>query len=432
MPEGPELHLAARFVNAVCTGRVFSGKPVKSEVNWKNPEVAFEAAAYTVSAVSRGKEVQLMSELPKHAHLMFYTRDKPPMVLSFVDVRRFGRWEVGGGWQKDRGPCVILEYQDFRSHVLSSLADTAFNRPICEVLLNQKYFNGVGNYLRAEVLYRLGIPPFVSARSVLEPLAKAEELVAQNGKKGVKIKTEQPDLLELCNKLALEVVSLGAMTYSHAPDSESSHDAFLRWLQCYYNSDMRTLVDHNGRTIWFKGEAGPLAPKGGKSRGTNKRMEASVKKRKSANKVDQDETVKKVKVEGKRETKKVSKVKKTPTRHPKKHKSGQDQKQVSAGIRKKHSSQAKKDYSKELTGASAEKGRRNRTWRDKVQEVTSHGPGRSPSRCLVFPTSADRNGPVYYWNVTSETCDRSSGSYVPDNLCRPPPLFRVSQGRFQE
>ncbi|XP_035668193.1 endonuclease 8-like 1 [Branchiostoma floridae] len=308
MPEGPELHLAARFVNAMCAGRVFTGKPVKSEVNWKNPEVSFEAEAYTISAVSRGKEVQMslnpleeedkgkkkkkgkvleslkivfrfgmsgmfrftpVSEIPKHAHLMFHTRDEPPMVLSFVDVRRFGRWEVGGGWQKDRGPCIILEYQDFRSHVLSSLADTAFNRPICEVLLNQKYFNGVGNYLRAEVLYRLGIPPFVSARSVLEPLAKTEELLAQNGRKGVKVKTEQPDLLELCNKLALEVVSLevtfvcsGGTTYNHSPDSESSHNAFLRWLQCYYNPDMRTLVDHNGRTIWFKGEAGPLAPKG--------------------------------------------------------------------------------------------------------------------------------------------------------------------------
>ncbi|KAI8506175.1 Endonuclease 8-like 1 [Branchiostoma belcheri] len=412
MPEGPELHLAARFVNAMCAGRVFSGKPVKSEVNWKNPEVAFEAAAYTVSAVSRGKEAAITFDNGFQTGPYFTVRpgpelvierfhgfhqDKPPMVLSFVDVRRFGRWEVGAGWQKDRGPCVILEYQDFRSHVLSSLADTAFNRPICEVLLNQKYFNGVGNYLRAEVLFRLGIPPFVSARSVLEPLAKTEELVAQNGKKGVKIKTEQPDLLELCNKLALEVVSLGATTYSHAPDSESSHDAFLRWLQCYYNSDMRTLVDHNGRTIWFKGEAGPLAPKGGKSRGTNKRMEASVKRRKSANKVDQDETVEKSKSRGEERNQECQQSQEDSNqehqskgsqhqgcqRHSKKHKSGQDQKQVSAGIRKKHSSQAEKDYkshSKELTRASAEKGCCYRTWRDKVQEVTSNGPGRSPSR----------------------------------------------------
>ncbi|KAI8515493.1 hypothetical protein Bbelb_063060, partial [Branchiostoma belcheri] len=36
-----------------------------------------------------------------------------------------------------------------------------------------------------------------------------------------------------------------------------------------------------------------------------------------------------------------------------------------------------------------------------------------------------RNGPVYSWNVTSETRGRSSGSYVPDNLCRPPSLFRI-------
>ncbi|KAI8491128.1 hypothetical protein Bbelb_311690 [Branchiostoma belcheri] len=41
-----------------------------------------------------------------------------------------------------------------------------------------------------------------------------------------------------------------------------------------------------------------------------------------------------------------------------------------------------------------------------------------------------RNRPVYSWNVTSETRDRSSGSYVPDNLCRPPSLFRVCLGKY--
>ena len=48
-------------------------------------------------------------------------------------------------------------------------------------------------------------------------------------------------------------------------------DAFNNWLQCYYQDGMNNLVDHNGRTIWFKGPAGPLKPtKGrfaGKSRG---------------------------------------------------------------------------------------------------------------------------------------------------------------------
>ena len=51
---------------------------------------------------------------------------------------------------------IILHYfhiyfyqtKDFRSNILNNLEDVAFNGPICETMLNQKYFNGIGNYLR--------------------------------------------------------------------------------------------------------------------------------------------------------------------------------------------------------------------------------------------------------------------------------------------
>ena len=26
----------------------------------------------------------------------------------------------------------------------------------------------------------------------------------------------------------------------------------MEWLQCYYNPEMRNVVDHDGRTMWFK------------------------------------------------------------------------------------------------------------------------------------------------------------------------------------
>jgi endonuclease VIII-like 1 len=113
-------------------------------------------------------------QLPKHAHLQFYTCDRK-QVLSFVDYRRFGRWFVNGDWGKDRGPCVITEYLPFRQNVLDHLEQSAFDRPICEAMLNQKYFNGVGNYLRAEVLFRLGVKPFDQARKVLTPLLVKKE-----------------------------------------------------------------------------------------------------------------------------------------------------------------------------------------------------------------------------------------------------------------
>lgn len=145
MPEGPELHLASQFVNEACGALVFGGCVEKSSVS-RNPEVPFESSAYRISASARGKELRLIlsplpgaqppqeplalvfrfgmsgsfqlvprEELPRHAHLRFYTAPPgPQLALCFVDVRRFGHWDLGGKWQPGRGPCVLQEYEQFR------------------------------------------------------------------------------------------------------------------------------------------------------------------------------------------------------------------------------------------------------------------------------------------------------------------------------
>lgn len=152
MPEGPELHLASLYVNKMCNGVVFTGPVRKSEVS-KSPDVPFTCEAYRITATSRGKEVKLTltpmksddtkrkakkgqadqpmdvvfrfgmsgyfrftteDELPKHAHLRFYSTEKPCRVLSFVDARRFGSWQHSGTWQPSRGPCIMFEYKSFR------------------------------------------------------------------------------------------------------------------------------------------------------------------------------------------------------------------------------------------------------------------------------------------------------------------------------
>lgn len=145
MPEGPELHLASQFVNEACRALVFAGCVEKSSVS-RNPEVPFESSAYRISASARGKELRLAlsplpgaqprqeplalvfrfgmsgsfqlvprGELPRHAHLRFYTAPTgPQLALCFVDIRRFGHWDLGGKWQPSRGPCVLQEYEQFR------------------------------------------------------------------------------------------------------------------------------------------------------------------------------------------------------------------------------------------------------------------------------------------------------------------------------
>ncbi|GAA6221375.1 endonuclease 8-like 1 [Lates japonicus] len=320
MPEGPELHLASLYVNKMCDGVVFTGPVRKSEVS-KSPEVPFTCEAYRITAASRGKEVKLTltpvktddtkqrvkagqadqpmdivfrfgmsgyfrftaeDELPKHAHLRFYSKEKPCRVLSYVDVRRFGSWQPNGTWQPDRGPCIMFEYKSFRENVVAHLSDRAFDRPICEVLLNQKYFNGVGNYLRAEILFRLSIPPFVPARTVLEGLESED--TSENGKpvknditdtkttdraKKKGVKGQMADLLRLCHTVPLEVVNLGGKGYD---PEKADYSDFEAWLQCYCVDGMKSIRDHNGRTMWFKGDPGPMAPKDSKSPKAKKRV----------------------------------------------------------------------------------------------------------------------------------------------------------------
>ena len=280
MPEGPEIHIAARFINQVAKHHSFGGKIVKSEVSTKNPDVEFKAKTYNISAEARGKELKVFledkknaknkthilfrfgmsgcfnftseEELPKHAHLRFFTTEKSPQVLSFVDYRRFGRWEIEGEWGKDRGPDPMFEYEKFRENVLGNLEAAAFNRAICETMLDQKYFNGIGNYLRAEILYRAKIKPFTQAREVLAPLVVKKE-----------DEDRKLDVLDLCHIVPKEVLSLNKGK-NYNPDFEESDKSFGQWLQCYYVEGMNNLQDGNGRTMWFSGEPGPMVPKNAK------------------------------------------------------------------------------------------------------------------------------------------------------------------------
>jgi endonuclease VIII-like 1 len=55
--------------------------------------------------------------------------------------------------------------------------------------------------------------------------------------------------------------SLGATNYTSEGDAKD-YSAFNDWLQCYYNPRMKSIPDHNNRTIWFAGDPGPMVPRG--------------------------------------------------------------------------------------------------------------------------------------------------------------------------
>jgi len=257
MPELAEVRLTADYVNKMCKGKTFSGvrkNPSHKGKLFPHPET------FEISAVSRGKEFKLLLEHTggtehllmtmgmsgyfkltpsgeeiKHSHLMFDASDGT--TLSFVDVRRFGKWGFND-WNKERGPDPVNEHEPFVKNVMDNINKPAFTKPLHEVLMNQKYFNGIGNYLRAEIVHRLqDVNPFQPARDAIQ------------GPKGEM-------LLNLCKDIPHQAYLLGGgnlYTWETPQGLEihTSLGSWTDWMKCYGNKDMSSEVDNIGRRFWF-------------------------------------------------------------------------------------------------------------------------------------------------------------------------------------
>jgi len=255
MPELAELRLTSDFINRSTKGLKFVN--IKKNPVHKGMEIEPPFEFFNISSESRGKELMITmsdddsdkkkhllmtmgmsghfahtntgNEL-KHSHLMFMTKDGT--TLSFVDVRRFGKWKWVDDWSSNRGPDPTKEYDAFTDNIIDNLHKAAFNHPIHTVLMNQSYFNGIGNYLRAEILYRLPhINPFESAREILR---------------------KEPDIFALCRDIPLRAYSLGGGQLKDWENPFNTDPEPLReFMRCYGNTKMASIKDKNGRTFWY-------------------------------------------------------------------------------------------------------------------------------------------------------------------------------------
>merc|ERR1712113_424967 len=107
---------------------------------------------------------------------------------------------------------------------------------------------------RAEILFRCGVPPFMSAKAAL---AKLPEVLAR---------TSQPDLLALCRDVPTEVITTSndsmfryeGGTEGNTSGAVAETSRWQRWLRVYTQDDASWAVDKSGRRIWFHGPPGKL------------------------------------------------------------------------------------------------------------------------------------------------------------------------------
>ena len=254
MPELAELKLTADYVNHNSKGMIYVNVEKNPEHKCEELDIPFKY--FRIIAESKGKEIVMYikdddsdqripirmtmgmsghfqvtntGQEPKHSHLKFYRKDGT--TLSFVDARRFGKWKQGVEWNEDRGPDPTTDPREFFLNIMTNLTKAAFNKPLYEVLMNQKYFNGIGNYLRAEIIYRLGeVNPFLPAKMQLAKF---------------------PKIIQLCTDIPMLAYAKGGGSIKDWDNPFGANAIQEKFMLCYGNKEMDTRMDSNGRRFWY-------------------------------------------------------------------------------------------------------------------------------------------------------------------------------------
>jgi endonuclease VIII-like 1 len=138
------------------------------------------------------------------------------------------KYRIGGFTGVKRGPDPTKEFTDFYNNVADNLDKKVFDKPICEALLDQKYFNGIGNYLRSTILYYLDINPFETARTVIK---------------------SHPQVLDMCRDIPMKAYELnGGQLQDWKNPFDTDFEEFKKWV--FYQKGV-SCKDKTGRTFWY-------------------------------------------------------------------------------------------------------------------------------------------------------------------------------------
>ena len=256
MPELAEVKLMTEFFNSCSKSRRFKSikRSRECKVGTDLGLVPSDMDGFEIEAMARGKETILflrgpesgeirrlsviygmsgywkmcsgIEKVPIHTHLLFESTDG--YFICLVDVRRFAKWKWVDGWSQNRGPDPVFEFDDFKSNIEENSHKKIFDKPICELLMDQKYFNGIGNYLRAEILYRAGMNPWMPSRDAVK-----------DGK-----------MLALCRLIPIEAYKIGGGSIKDWKNPYGEQKITMsEWLTCYRKKE--STVDGTGRRLWF-------------------------------------------------------------------------------------------------------------------------------------------------------------------------------------
>lgn len=272
MPEAPEIRIMSEFINYELGYRDVV-KVEKSPLSKNKCDLSIlNEKKWKVTSKSRGKEMILtfyndtekhhlkigfarigslvsrkVSELDtlsahknggtffdREAILRIYTSDD--MIFYVSDFTRYTIWRWCGEWDTRRSPDISLEHNDWRLHLYRHRKIPHFEKPIFELMNDQRFFNGIGNFTRSEILYRTTFSPFTPFKEILEHDNMRNEF------------------FDICRSVLEEIYVFGGLQFQHWKNPFGvSNSNFIKWQSAYERYNNCYLIkDSNSRNFWCK------------------------------------------------------------------------------------------------------------------------------------------------------------------------------------
>ena len=254
MPELPECKIMSDYINHHSKNKTFNKI---FNVEKGNIPSEYSSDNFTLSSSTNGKELQLSLQfedksIPVYVFMgmsgnWIYTNTNEWNNTKFVRLRlddsTGNSLLLHGGYMgpkyninkhftgTKRGPDPLKNFDKFKENILSNLDKKDFNKPLGEALLNQKYFNGVGAYLTAEILGRLDISPFKNLKDL----------------DGIELNNLFEMVIKCCNESYF--LGGGELRDWFNPFGKSLID---NWIQFYGSKDKCYKQKFGNRNIWIQ------------------------------------------------------------------------------------------------------------------------------------------------------------------------------------
>lgn len=253
MPELAELKIMSDFINEKSQDKTFSKLyHVEKGNNAKDSELIEN---FKIVAASWGKELKLkvyhdVTDLTfsvfmgmsgnwkfvptsdwmdtKYVRMRLDTIDGYSLLLygSYMGPK----YRLGEFTGVKRGPDPTKDFDNFKSNIYQNLTKKVFDKPICEAILDQKYFNGIGAYLCSEIIGRLDINPFESARNIIK---------------------SNPEIISMCRDISIESYNLGGGELMDWQNPFGVNN-ISNWIKFYGKKEICRKFKFGKRNIWIQ------------------------------------------------------------------------------------------------------------------------------------------------------------------------------------